>query len=525
MGWSPPALSPSEVGFPMAITRPYGHTAALQPYIVREPSRAYQLAVRLARRAPWWSLSVALHLAVVVVFWQIPYRALPIEGVPMGIVVQLTDAQRYLELAAPELPPPPEPTDQDVPTAPEAPLPVVELSYAEVEPELEVDPIPPVAEPLAELALSPGIDLPSATPVFEIEPQLAEAHEIYGARTGSARAQAVGGRAGTTPRAESAVRAGLRWLARAQEPDGSWSCRRWGGSADHDVGVSGLALLAFLGAGYTQDKGPFRPTVRRALAWLRAHQKPDGAFRWRTFYEQGIAATAASEAYALSGSPPLGRMAQRAVDYIVAVQPEHGGFRYGGAVPRGEGDLSVTAWQIMALKSAAAAGLAVPPEAFERSRQLLAATWRGEGRSAYLVGTAEPSIGPTAIGMLCRVFVGGDALDIASAAAALLDDVRNGGGPGKGRNRLVGDLYFTYYATTAMHQVGGEPWAEWNRVFRDALVEAQATALRDDKGRYVHGSWDPAAHAWGPRGGRVYTTAMALLSLEAYYRFLPVYQR
>ncbi len=509
----------------MAITRPYGHTAALQPFIVREPSRAYQLLVRLARRAPWWSLSVALHLAVVVVFWQIPYRELPTGGVPTGIVVQLTDAQRYLELAQPELPPPPEPTEQDVPTAPEAPLPLVELSYEDVEPEIEVEPIPLVAEPLAELALSPAIELPSATPVFEIEPQLAEAHEIYGARTGSARAQTLGGRAGTTHRAESAVRAGLRWLARAQGPDGSWSCRRWGGSADHDVGITGLALLAFLGAGYTQDKGPFRPTVRRALAWLRAHQKPNGAFRWRTFYEQGIAATAASEAYALSRSPPLGRMAQRAVDYIVAVQPEHGGFRYGGAVPRGEGDLSVTAWQIMALKSAAAAGLDVPPEAFARSRQLLAATGRGEGTSAYLVAAAEPSIGPTAIGMLCRIFLDGDKEEIRAAAAHLLDHVKNDGKPGKDRHRLVGDLYFTYYATTAMHQVGGEPWAEWNRLFRDTLVEAQTTALRDAKGRYLHGSWDPAAHAWGRRGGRVYTTAMALLSLEAYYRFLPVHQR
>ncbi len=507
----------------MAITRPYGHTAAIQPYIVKEPSRAYQLVVRLARRAPWWSLSLALHLAAIVTVWRVPYRALPTERVPLALVVELTDAQRFLELADPEPLPPAEPTEADVPTAPSEPVAVVELSYGEVEP--AVEPVPVVADPLVALAPPPGLEPPVPTPVFALEPPVARAREFYSPRSASGRARSVGGRSGTSRRAEGAVRAGLLWLVRAQESDGSWSCRRWGGSGDHDLGVTGLALLAFLGAGYTQDKGPFRPTVRRALAWLRARQQADGAFRWRTFYEHGIAATAVSEAYALTASPQVGRMAQQAVACICKLQPEHGGFRYGGAVPRAEGDLSVTAWQIMALRSALAAGLDVPPEAIERSRALLAATWRGDGRSAYLVGKPEPAPGPTAVGMLCRIFLAGDDLEICSAAARLLERVRQDGGPGKGRNTLVGDLYFTYYATTAMHQLGGEPWAEWNRLFRDPLVEAQVTASRDPRGRYVHGSYAPAAHAWGRRGGRVYTTAMALLSLEAYYRFLPVYRR
>ena len=507
----------------MASTRFLGHTAALQPYIVRKPSRAYLLAVRLARRAPWWSLSLALHLAAIVTLWRVPYRGLPQASPPSGVVVELADAARYQEFAEPFGPPPEEPTEADIPTAPDEPLPVIEISYEYVEP--EVGAVPLLTDPSADLAPVPSVEPPGPTPVFEVEPPMARTRDFYASRSRSGRARVVGGRGGTTRRAESAVKAGLRWLAKAQEPDGSWSCRRWAGSGAHDLGVTGLALLAFLGAGYTQDKGPFRPTVRRALAWLRASQKPDGRFPWRTFYEQGIAATAVSEAYAMSASPQVGRMAQRAVDYICRVQPAHGGFRYGGAVPRSEGDLSVTAWQIMAIKSALAAGLDVPPEASECSRQFLPATWRGNGSSAYLVGSESGAPGPSAIGMLCRIFLGGDDEEIRAAAAYLLDHAKKGGKPGKGRSRLVGDLYFTYYATTAMFQVGGEHWAEWNRLFREPLVEAQVTTLRDAEGRYLHGSWSPGAHHWGRCGGRVYTTAMALLSLEAYYRFLPVYRQ
>ena len=499
------------------------HTAALQPYILREPTRLYRWLVGVARRAPWWSLSIVVHCAVVVSLWQLPYRIVSLAATPMPVAVNLIDAQRYLEQAQAEPLAPQEPETDEVIPDPDPPMPMIEVSYADLEPGIDVPPEPPVFDLSLELNGAPSVEPPVPTPVLLVE-LTAEAREFYAPRSVAGKAKAIGGRAGTTPRAESSVRAGLTWLARAQEPDGSWSCRRWGGSGAHDVGVTGLALLAFLGAGYTQERGPFRPTVRRALAWLRASQKPNGQFPWRSFYEQGIAAMAVTEAYALTASPQVARMAQRAIDYICGLQPDHGGFRYGGAVPRDEGDLSVTAWQLMALKSALSAGLDVPPEALEHGRQFLAATYRGDGRSAYLVGKKESAPGPTAIGLLCRVFLDGDDAEIRPAVAFLLDHVR-GHGVGTGRDRLVGDLYFTYYATTAMFQIGGEAWAEWNRLFRVALVDAQARTYRDAKGRYLHGSWAPGAHQWGQRGGRVYTTAMALLSLEAYYRFLPVYRR
>ena len=342
------------------------------------------------------------------------------------------------------------------------------------------------------------------------------------------RARAIGGRGGTSRHAESAVTAGLKWLAKAQEADGRWDGKSWGGRAPYAVGMTGLALLAFQGAGYTDTKGPHRTTVAKGLKWLADSQKPDGRFPCQTFYEQGIATQAVAEAYALTRRPSIGRVAQRAVDHICAVQPSHGGFRYGGAVPKGEGDLSVTVWQVFALVSARCAGLNVPDQALVRSRAFLASTRREYGQSAYLAGSQRAgSPGVSAIGMLCPMFLGGKGADdhIRAAASFLLSKELAGGKPVPGGQSklLVTDLYYTYYSALAMHQMGGEYWVSWNSAFRDELCKAQVHKIHDVNGLYIRGSWEPANHKWAKHsGGRVYTTAMAVLCLETPYRYARV---
>ena len=89
------------------------------------------------------------------------------------------------------------------------------------------------------------------------------------------------------------------------------------------MGGTGLAVMAFLGAGFTHTKGRYKTTVAKGLQWLAAKQKPSGAFPYATFYEQGIATIAVCEAYALTRSPKVGRMAQKAIDHIVKLQPDH----------------------------------------------------------------------------------------------------------------------------------------------------------------------------------------------------------
>jgi len=131
--------------------------------------------------------------------------------------------------------------------------------------------------------------------------------------------------------------------------------------------------------------------------------------------------------------------------------------------------------------------------------------------------------------MACRVFLseGHDYDGEIMQAAQYLRDQEIKGIPARGgaSGQLTTDLYYTYYSTLAMFQLQEEYWASWRTMFRDPLIEAQEKAQSDPAKRYIKGSWDPARDRWGSRAGRVYSTAMALLSLEVQYRFIALYKR
>ena len=499
----------------------------LDQYVEKE-SPFQEFVVEQLRRAPWWMISFLVHALVLLILWKWPYRAMADLETYAPIEVDLVAEQDQIEIEEEELEEPDIDEDlevpiEDIPISPEPP------TLEDPGPDLDLPPeddlVKDVERPV------PSIDPPSATPVFAVEGTTNRLNRgIYSGRSLRGRASARGGRGGTNTHAESAVMAGLKWLARAQERDGSWNAKNWEGRANYSVGMTGLALLCFLGAGYTDQKGPFKTTVRRGLAWLKANQKPDGRFPYQTYYEMGIAGMAVSEAYGLTRNPATGRMAQRAIDFICKTQPEHGGFRYKGAVPKGEGDMSVTGWQIMAIKSGICAELKVPEQAVVRSRVFLKNSWREYGRSAYIVsGKGGGSNAVTAIGLLCRIFLGGEEYEdeIRQAASYLLSKEMKDAKPvpGGASGQLASDLYYTYYSCLGMFQIGGEMWANWNNMFRDKLVKLQISKLTEN-GKFVRGSWDPQQSKWGKHGaGRVYSTAMAILSLEVYYRFLPVYKR
>ncbi len=472
---------------------------------------------------PWWSLSLAVHIALLMALGWARYGYIVEEPPRPPLAINLIPADREPKDSEPE-PPEPEPPDPDT-DLPEEPGPPSPLHPPDPGPKLPRDTRtvtgdarPTTADPSAA----------SPTQILAVEArERGYAPSIFARRSSAGRSRAVGRRGGSTVHTERAVDAGLMWLAKVQERDGRWACKDWGGRDDYDVGMTSLALLALLGAGHTHQKGAFRSHVARGLAWLQAHQQTDGRFAWLTFYEQGMAAMAACEAFGLTRDLRFAEMAQAGLLYICRVQPEHGGFRYEGPVDKAGGDLSVTGWQILALRSGICAELDVPDEALERTRTFLANTARDDGGSAYVVRDPNSQPAMTAIGMLSRQFVGGEGYEdeIRAAAAYLIRYERRVRGPGRGKNRLVGDLYYTYYSTLAMFQFGGDHWLAWNRLFRDALLAQQVRDRYDAKGRYVRGSWDPANHNWGGAGGRVYTTAMAVMSLGVYYRYLPVYRR
>jgi tetratricopeptide (TPR) repeat protein len=318
-----------------------------------------------------------------------------------------------------------------------------------------------------------SVELPSPTPIFAVDAPLRGATRgIYSGRSRAGRSRVIGGRGGTTRHAESAVMAGLIWLAKNQDRDGCW---RGGGCEE-----TSLALLAFLGAGYTHAKGRFKTTVARGLGWLKAQRDRQGGIG-RDAYEQALAALAFSEAYGLTRSPIVGWQAQWAIDRLLKLQEQRDG------KPFGLGDPLTSIWATLAVKSALCSELRVPQSAVEGSRAYLDAVTSTDGAVGAEGKPAPGEFHPlhTAGCLLARQFIGGGDDDIIRAAVDLIHRRVD-------PNKAAPDsMYLRYFATAAMFQMGGEYWRDWNQRFRDPLVKRQVHQRLDAKGNFIRGSWEP----------------------------------
>jgi len=349
--------------------------------------------------------------------------------------------------------------------------------------------------------------------------------ESLSMRTSDARREAAR-TLGGSPESEDAVERGLAWLASIQSADGHWSIKEFPGdtmpkikseSFKADSAATGLALLAYLGAGYTHQSGKYQDVVDRGVKWLLQHQKPDGdlfadelEFVW--LYSHGMASIALCEAYGMTKDAALKDPAQRALNFIVAAQhPEFGGWRYR---PRFESDTSVSGWQLMALKSGEMSGLVVPKETYAGVSRWLDSVQSKESPGQFSYHPTEAATQTmTAEGLLMRQYLGAKRSDAQLIAGANFLQTRL---PDFGQR----DSYYWYYATQVMFHMQGEHWSVWNNSLRDTLVNTQS------KAGPLSGSWDPASptpEKWSNAGGRHYVTCLNLLMLEVYYRHLPLY--
>lgn len=322
-----------------------------------------------------------------------------------------------------------------------------------------------------------------------------------------------------TAASEAVVAKGLRWLARVQSPDGLW--RLDGNFPDkgtaNDVAGTALGLLPFLGAGKThkasKDNNVYDKAIDKALnALLSLQDKRTGAFS-RDMYAHGLATIAITEAFGLSQDYSLKKPAQLAINFILKAQHEGGGWRYS---PGQAGDTSVSGWQIMALKSGLLAGLDVPPVALRKAQTFLdsvvAPSTEGSG---YTDPNPTPTM--TAVALLCRQYLSGWGRQNLRLIKAVDNHIK----PNSPRPERK-DVYYYYYATQVMHNLGGDDWKAWNVKMRDMLIASQD----DDPNQPTKwGSWSPAGDQWGRNGGRLMVTSLNLLTLEVYYRYLPLYYR
>jgi hypothetical protein len=224
-------------------------------------------------------------------------------------------------------------------------------------------------------------------------------------------------------------------------------------------------------------------------------------------YCHGIASLALSEAYALTGDRRLHEPVRRAVNYTLAAQHVGGGWRY---QPHDAGDLSQFGWQLMSLKSAEMAGLRIPDETRVRMIRFLRSVTAGryKGLASYRPGE-RVNRPMTAEALACRFFLDADngPETVEEAAAFISQELPRG-------DQV--NLYYWYYGTLALFQKHDADWVRWNNALQSQLLPRQ----RSDGA--MLGSWDPD-QVWGGYGGRVYSTSLACLCLEAYYRYLPVY--
>ncbi|MCZ6792282.1 MAG: HEAT repeat domain-containing protein, partial [Planctomycetota bacterium] len=269
----------------------------------------------------------------------------------------------------------------------------------------------------------------------------------FSERTGKEKLRALR-RFGGSRQTEAVVALALEWLARHQNSDGRWDTDEWALRCDErkawervtrvrrrnwDVQVSGLALMAFLGAGHTHVRGEYHKTVRRGLEFLKKRQRADGYFVGDHHYRRSheIATVAVTEAYLMTRDCELKPHAERAIRFILGRQYENGG--WGWHVR--ESHTSLTGWNLLALMTASEAGIPVTARSLVSLRHFLDRVTVGENEGPQRPGFAFDFLRPaaqvgeslsveehedvrsggsllsTTVGLWCRTFLGQSSKD------------------------------------------------------------------------------------------------------------------
>ena len=455
------------------------------------------------RRSPPFTVSVSLHVIVLLSLALCIVRFRREQRVALDVSFLSTDVVESTERGV-LIKPEPEPVSEPVP----------EESKSDE---------PPVEDPIAtpRVVIEPA-EAPGGAPAESVAPAVGTLLDGREEGRRAALVDAFGGSDAT----EAAVARALQWLARQQDKkDGLWGLQGPyvdGGSQENRLAATAMALLAFQGAGNTPREGQYRKVVERAWKALVKAQLDDGRFdvhpplpTHHALYSHAQATIAASELFGMTKRAEHEEPARRALAYAVAAQGPNGGWRY---EPGHMGDMSVTGWFMMALKSGQMAGLPMPDDSFAGIAAFLEGVAVNDGiRYGYRVDVAGRPASPvtaaiSAEGLLCRQYLGWRRDD-----PRLVQGIEMLIGPQPFDWDNDKDVYAWYYDTQVAHHAGGEAWRRWNDRMTEVLPATQV-----QKGPEA-GSWDPALDKWGHIGGRLFVTCFCTYMLEVYYRHLPLY--
>jgi hypothetical protein len=308
---------------------------------------------------------------------------------------------------------------------------------------------------------------------------------------------------------EDSVDRALFFLRLMQEKDGSWMAQ-----GRRNVAVTSLATMAFLAAGHVPGEGPYGDVTAKATEWILKQQQADGVFASEgglEMYHHGITTLLLTQLVGntdAANAKPLREKLEKAVSVLLRAQvqlpvPHHGGWRY--QTTSRDADLSVTSWQILALRGARNVGCDVPAEAIKSALKYVEGCRDPtSGGYGYTVGFS-PSPACTGSALLILELAGKDfhrSRESLQAGSFLLKHSLKSTDPHF--------FYGAYYVSQGMFQLGSNYWNAARPELHKMLLSGQNR----------NGSW-LGADGYGP----VYGTSMAVLGLTVEYRLLPIYQR
>ena len=337
---------------------------------------------------------------------------------------------------------------------------------------------------------------------------------------------------GGTPQCEEAVVKSLKWLQKQQNKDGSWG----GTPQNYKCAMTGLALLSYLAHCETPLSEDFGDTVLKGISFLVDQGMKSPVISLvpqmnEVSYDHAIATYALCEAYTFCKQmdiPSIANLEQvvtKAVDQIMKGQNANGGWAYNyNTQPGAHTDLSVTGWNVQALKAAEHGG--IKPSrgeiraALRKAAMYCRKTALPDGLFSYQENGREPRASLVGVGVLSLQMCGNGSDSTARKGLDWM--LKNTNQPFNWKaNNTSSNLYQHYYGVQAAMNRGGDVWKAYNRAFRDSTLGAQAS----------DGSFMP--NGFGGPGGvvqtsqnrhandRIYRQCLATLMLEVYYRFLP----
>lgn len=340
-----------------------------------------------------------------------------------------------------------------------------------------------------------------------------------------------------TPELEDATRRGLDYLVRTQARAGYWTgdigfkiytdYRVTDADSAH-VGVTGLAVMAFLACGELPGRGKHGDTVNRAVNYLLTCTEENGyiAANGTRMYSHAFATLALAEVYGMTTRSTVREALQRSVNLISDSQNQEGGWRYKPFAP--DSDMSLTVCQVMALRAARNSGLFVPHNVIDKAVAYVRKSARQPGEENYsprwrrwrdeefhggvfkyqLSRRSRSSFALTAAGVTTLYGAGVYDDPLIERGLDYMSEHFEAYSSNYDEHFLL--YYGNYYAVQAFYQAGKERWERYFTAMREFLLNRQA----------AEGSWECRV---GP--GKTFATAVATLILAIPFQYLPIFQR